>query len=168
MIGYPLLEKGLYDKEGEMPTLPLVVAPGESIAFSLHVGLWIDQRVYDYSVSQFGKPEPMLIEKLREKLLLSHGIDFFGNDMTQRYMYLLRGKAILYPEKGFEDRKIEIQFVTARQNTFIGYGGWYDYEAIKKQNVGEDRFKVMSKMHRLKERMPNKKIQPTPKNGAAD
>jgi hypothetical protein len=150
-IGYPKFGKGLYGKAGRVAIFPLDLGPGESITFSLHVGLWIDQKVFEL----FKKSELLPIEEFREKLVQSYGIDFFGNDMTKRYMYLPGGRAILYPKNGFEDRTIEIQFVTARRNAFIGTGGWYDYEAIKKQDIVEDRDEIFFKLSKLKGRMPN-------------
>lgn len=167
-IGYPISEKGLYDKEGKMVILPLDIRPGESITFSLHVKLWIDQRVFEFAESELKKSEPLPIEELRERLLQAYGIDFFGNDITQRVIHLSRGRGIPYPDKGFEDRKIKIRFVTARQNTFLGTGGWYAYEAIDKQDIGEDFLDVEGELWNIREKLSNKKTQPTPRYGGSD
>lgn len=167
-IGYPISEKGLYDKEGKMVILPLDIRPGESITLSLYVKLWIDQKVFEFAESEPKKSEPLPIEELRESLLQTYGIDFFGNDITKGVMHLSRGRGIPYPDKGFEDRKINIRFVTARRNTFIGTGGWYDYEAIDKQDIGEDFLHVMIKLSDIKHKISNKKSSRRQANGAVD
>jgi hypothetical protein len=143
------LENGLYDKGGKVAILPLDLGPGNSATFYLYAKLWIDQRVFEL----FNKSETLPVEELNERLLQTYGIDFFGNDMTQRVLYLSHGKAIPYPLNGFKDGKIEIQFATARRNTFTGTGSWYDYEAINKQDIGENRAEMVVKLIKLRNKM---------------